>query len=114
MSAADGAFDVAITRTTVVRVSGTADQDSSGRLDRILRDLIQNHGIRDLAVDLSGTDHLGPGIAKTLEGIQALMEQLDGCLLVRTPIEPPDDLVELAEDVSTFVRLEPDPERRNG
>ena len=103
-------FQVAIKRTTVVHVSGSVDEGDTNGLERILLDLIQNHGIRDLAVDLSATHDVAAGVAGVLEGIQKLTDDLGGRLLVRTPPEPSTALVEMAEDVSTFVALASDTE----
>lgn len=106
----DDDFQVAIKRTTVVHVTGTVgDRDADG-LERIVLDLIQNHGIRDLSVDLSATRSLDPRVAHVLEGVQKLIDDVGGSLAVRTPPEPADELVEMAEDVSTFVALTPDAE----
>ncbi len=106
----DDDFQVAITRTTVVRVSGSVGEGDTDGLERILLDLIQNHGIRDLAVDLSSTREVAPGVAAVLEGIQRLLDDRGGSFLVRTPPEPSTELVEMAEDVSTFVALASDTE----
>lgn len=104
----DDAFQVKIKRTTVVHVSGTVGSADEEGLRRILLDLIQNHGIRDLAVDLSATDDVAPGVAAVLEDVQKLVDDVGGSFLVRTPPEPSTELVEMAEDVSTFVPLASD------
>ena len=103
-------FQVAIKRTTVVHVSGSVDEGDTNGLERILLDLIQNHGIRDLAVDLSTAVDVAPSIARVLEDIQKLIDDVGGSFVVRTPPEPSTELVEMAEDVSTFVPLTPDSE----
>jgi anti-anti-sigma regulatory factor len=110
VSPSDDDFQVAIKRTTVVHVSGTVTSRDEEGLERILLDLIQNHGIRDLAVDLSATHHVAPGVATVLESVQKLIDDVGGSFLVRTPPEPSTELVEMAEDVSTFVALSSDTE----
>lgn len=108
MTPSDDAFQVAIKRTTVVHVTGNVAESDAEDLERIVLDLVQNHGIRDLSVDLSGTRSLDPRVAQVLEGIQKLVDDVGGSLVVRTPPEPSDELVELAEEVSTFVALTSD------
>lgn len=110
MSPSDDDFQVAIKRTTVVHVSGTITTADEEGLRRILLDLIQNHGIRDLAVDLSAARGLARGVATVLESVQKLIDDVGGSFLVRTPPEPSTELVEMSEDVSTFVALSPDTE----
>ena len=110
VSPSDDDFQVAIKRTTVVHVSGTITTRDEEGLRRILLDLIQNHGIRDLAVDLSATRGLSPGVATVLESVQKLIDDVGGSFLVRTPPEPSTELVGMAEDVSTFVALSSDTE----
>ena len=88
MNPSDDVFQVAIKRTSVVEVSGTvAGRDEDG-LRRILLDLIQNHGIRDLAVVLSTAVDVAPSIARVLEDIQKLIDDVGGSFVVRTPPQP--------------------------
>lgn len=110
MAASDDSFQVTIKRTTVVHIGGSITEQDEEGLQRILLDLIQNHGIRDLAVDLSAARHVAPGVAGVLEGVQTLIDNVGGSFLVRTPPVPSTELVEMAEDVSTFVPLAPDTE----
>ena len=99
-------FQVQVLRTTMVRVTGTLDDEACTRLERILLDLIQNHGISGLVVDLSGADAIGHAAALTLESAQTHMEQIGGHLEVRAPAESPTELVDLAEDIPTFVPID--------
>jgi anti-anti-sigma regulatory factor len=95
-----------ITRTTVVRVNGPLDDTATERLMRILNDLIEDQGITDLVLDLSGAHHLGPEVVSVLEAARTRMAELGGLLELRAPRLLSAEVVELAEGIPTFTPLE--------
>ncbi len=44
---------ISVTRTVVVRIDQELDETGIGQVRRILHDLIEDQGVRDLLVDLS-------------------------------------------------------------
>ena len=106
MESLDPQPEFTITRTTVVRLNGPLDDTATERLMRILTDLIEDQGITDLVLDLSGVRQLGPEVVSVLEDARTRMAQLGGLLELRAPRALSAEVVELAEGIPTFTPLE--------
>ncbi|MDH3680632.1 MAG: hypothetical protein OEV40_11845, partial [Acidimicrobiia bacterium] len=77
------------------------------QLERILDDLIEQQGITDLILDLSHAGQIDPGLKAILDRIQNRIESLAGLLELRTPAEPTTELLEMADEIPTFIPVEP-------
>ncbi len=92
-----------ISRTIVVRATGTIDLDGITQLDSILRDLIHEHGITDLVLDLSSVDHIDPRSAGLLDWVQDSLTQRGGVLELRLPTAPSDHLIGMSAEIPSFI-----------
>lgn len=90
----------------VVRVSGPVDAVQTGHLARILDDLISNHGVRELMIDLSAAEELSDDLVGLLDDVQVRVASQGGVLELRLPSSPPTELANLAEEVPTFTPFE--------
>ncbi len=94
-----------MTRSVVIRVTESLDETGVRQLERILHDLIVDQGVSDLLVDLSGSFPLQPRIGEVLARAKDSVEQAGGVLELRAPINPPPELLELADEIPTFKPL---------
>jgi anti-anti-sigma regulatory factor len=101
----DSEPEFTITRTTVVRLNGLLDDTATERLMRVLNDLIEDQGITDLVLDLSGAHQLGPEVVSVLEAARTRLDQLGGLLELRAPRMLSAEVVELAGGIPTFIPL---------
>jgi hypothetical protein len=92
-----------ISRTIVVRATGTIDVDGISQLDSILRDLIHEHGITDLVLDLSAVVHIDPRSAGLLDWVQDALTKRGGMLELRLPTVPSEDLIGMSADIPSFI-----------
>ena len=100
-------MSISVTRTTVVRVHQELDELGCRQLDRILTDLIDHQGIRDLIVDISEVDDVSGELHAVLARALRAVEATGGALELRTRPEPSDELLAMIEDIPTFTPIEP-------
>ena len=96
-----------IDRITVVRVSGTLDARAVGHLERICRDLIHDHGVAHLLLDLTSGYDPESLVPAVVESVDAWMTERGSSLELRLPSSPTEELIELANDVVTFAVVDP-------
>lgn len=96
-----------VSRTVVVRATGPVDEAAAGMLRRILLDLIDDHGVGDLVVDLSKSSHLHDAVGSVLDEAQQRVTAMSGLMELRLPADTTDELVELSGDIPTFVPMDP-------
>ena len=103
-------MSISVTRTTVVRAHHELDAIGCQQLERILTDLIDHQGITELIIDLSHVGHIDHSLKAVLDRAQAQTDALGGTLELRTPPEPTTELLEMAEEISTFIPTGPVPD----
>lgn len=95
-------MSISVSRTVVVRVHDALDEVGCQQLDRILNDLI-SQGVADLIVDLSHVEEIETGLKDVLDRVHKSVGGLGGTIEVRTPLEPDPKLLDLVEEIPTFV-----------
>lgn len=95
-------MSISVSRTVVVRVHDALDEVGCRQLDRILSDLI-SQGVADLIVDLSHVEEIDAGLKEVLDQVQKSVAGLGGTVEVRTPPEPDPKLLDIVEELPTFV-----------
>lgn len=95
-------MSISVSRTVVVRVHDVLDEVGCSQLDRILSDLI-GQGVSDLLVDLSRVEEIDRGLKAVLDRVRDNVAGLEGTIEVRTPPEPDPKLLDIVEEIPTFV-----------
>lgn len=96
-----------ITRSLIIRASGTIDGPSASSLERILNDLINDHEVTNLVLDLSLVVAMDEEVGGIIDRTQASLASLGGLLELRLPHNAPTHFVGLDSDVPTFVQIDP-------
>ena len=94
-----------VTRAIVLRVGGPIDRDAVAQLRRILTDLIDDHDVTDLVIDLTHATEVGAQTTDVLDWAQHRLTEAGGQLELRLPSAPTEALVEISADVPTFIPL---------
>lgn len=94
-----------VTRTIVLRVGGPIEPNSASQLRRILSDLIDDHGVTDLVIDLTRATGVDSEIADVLDWTRQRLTASDGQLELRLPLSPVKALINISTDVPSFVPL---------
>ena len=96
-----------ITRSLVIRATGTIDGPSASSLERILNDLINDHEVTNLVLDLSLVAAMTAEVGGIIDRTHAGLASLGGLLELRLPHNAPTGFVDLGSDTPTFVQIDP-------
>ncbi len=99
-------FDIG--RITVVRAAGELDERAVGQLEHIVRDLVHDHGVTDLLLDVTAAIDPNHVLRDLVESIQGWIDERGGTfeLRVPSPSELTEELVDLAGEVAAYAPLE--------
>ncbi len=89
-------------------MGGAVDAASVGHLERICSDLVHDHGVTELLLDLTAAVDPEGLLPALVEAVDTWVSDRGGTLELRLPASPTDELVELAADVPTFAPVDPD------
>lgn len=105
-AASSGAPRFEIGRITVVRASGELNDHAAAQLEHILRDLVLDHGVTDLLLDLTSAVDPGNALRDVVEATRTWVDERQGTFELRLPTPLTEELVDLASEVAVFAPLE--------
>jgi len=100
-------MSISVSRTVVVRAHDALDEVGCRQLDRILSDLVESQGVSALIVDLSDVGEIDSALKAVLDRVQGSVGRLGGTIEVRTPPEPEPELLDIVNEIPTFVPIGP-------